>query len=93
MRRFIWSIGGAVDGLDNPVAAAGNRRDRPRPERPAQGADLHLKVVLLDHQAGPDEIEQFVLADDAVAECCRRAVERQQALPGTQFTAAEAEHG
>jgi len=32
-----------------------------RPEQLAQGADLHLKVVFLDHQARPDQFEKLRL--------------------------------
>ncbi len=49
------------------ITAPWNGRDGLRPEQFAQAADLHLQVVLLDHQTGPDELQQFVLADRAVA--------------------------
>ena len=49
------------------VTAPGNRGDRLRSEQLAQRRHLDLQVVLFDHQSGPDQVEQLVLADDAVA--------------------------
>jgi len=41
--------------------------DRLRAECLAQGADLHLEVVLLHHQPRPGDLEQLVLGDQPVA--------------------------
>src|SRR5438309_4446406 len=50
-----------------PIASPGNGGYRLRSEDLAQGADLHLKVVLLHHQPGPDQLEQLLLGDQALA--------------------------
>ena len=51
----------AFDRQLEPVATSRNRRQRARPQQLAQRRDLHLQVVLLDHQARPDERQQLVL--------------------------------
>ena len=85
------------------IAAPGDGGDRLRAEQPAQRADLHLQVVFLDHQAGPDQIQQLRLGHDPVAPLgqCQKQVERarsqahrlavvqQSSLPRLQFEAAE----
>jgi len=38
----------------------------------ANRAQLNAQVVLLHHQTGPDEVEQFVLRDDAIAALDKR---------------------
>src|SRR5438046_5903049 len=50
-----------------PIPSAGNGGYRLRSEDLAQGADLHLKVVLLHHQPGPDQLKQLLLGDQALA--------------------------
>jgi hypothetical protein len=49
------------------VTAARHGRHRLRPEHLAQGRDLHLQVVFLDDEPRPDQVEQLVLGEDAVA--------------------------
>ncbi len=49
------------------VAAPGHRDDRLGAEQLAQRRDLLAQVVFLDHETGPDEREQLVAADHAVA--------------------------
>ena len=85
------------------IAAPGDGGDRVRAEQPAQRADLHLQVVFLDHEAGPDQVQQLGLGHDPVAafgqrqehvECAsahrhRVAVLQQSAVPGLQLKAAE----
>lgn len=56
-----------LDRTREAVAAARNGGNGARPEHLAQGRDLHVQVGFLDHQTRPHHIEQFVLADDAVA--------------------------
>ena len=58
---------GAERRQGEPVAAAGDGRDRVRAEHLAQRRDLHLQVVFLDHQPGPDAIEEFALGQQALA--------------------------
>ena len=73
------------------------------PQQLAQRGNLHLQVVLLDDQSGPDQFEQLVLGDQAIAafdqrqqevECARAKRGRlpvDQELPRgrTEFEAAE----
>ncbi len=96
-----------VEVGDELVAAARDRRDRLRPQQLAQRRDLHLQVVLLDHQPGPHGVEQFVLGDDAIAaphqhqqhvdracaELRRFAVDVQQPPRRIELEAAEADFG
>jgi hypothetical protein len=49
------------------VAATRHGDDGLRSEQLAQRRDVLLQVVLLDHQAGPDLVEEFILAHHAVA--------------------------
>src|SRR5215831_14224034 len=74
-----------------------------RTEQLAQAADLRRDVVLLDHNAGPDEIEQLVLRDQPITTLCQReqqvegacaqrdirAINSQQALGRTDLEVAE----
>jgi hypothetical protein len=64
-RRGLPLLGLGTQG--EAVAAPGNGRHRMRTEDLAQRRDLHLEVVLLDHQAWPDAIEELVLGHDALA--------------------------
>jgi hypothetical protein len=64
---------------------------------------LHLQIVFLDHQAGPDQVQQLRLGHDPVAPLgqCQKQVERacsqaqrlavaqQPSVPRLQFEAAE----
>ena len=54
-------------GQRQPVAAAGDGGNGQRPQHLAQRRDLHRQVVLLDHQAGPGQVQQLVLGDHPVA--------------------------
>jgi len=65
--------------MGEPIPPAGNGRDRVRPEQLAQRRDLHLQVVLLDDELRPDDVQQFVLRDHAIASLDERQqqVERQ----------------
>ena len=67
MRRRAVRRCGGVDGRREAVAASGHRGDGQRPEQLAQRQHVHLQVVLLDDEAGPDDLHQLVLGDDAVA--------------------------
>ena len=49
-----------------------------RPQQFAQRRDLHLQVVFLNDQPGPDQIEQLVLAHDPIA----ALDQRQQHIEG-----------
>jgi hypothetical protein len=49
------------------IPEARYRADDLRSEQLAQRADLYLKVVFLDHQPGPDEIQQLGLAHQPIA--------------------------
>ena len=49
------------------IAATGNRLDRVLAEDLAQRAHLHLQVVLLDDHPRPDQVEQLVLRNQAIA--------------------------
>ena len=70
---------GVVVELDGePVAAARNGGEGLRAEELSQCRYLHLEVVLLDDDSGPDELEQLVLGDDPVA----ALDERQQQIEG-----------
>ena len=71
----------AVERGGEPVPAPGDRRDGLRAEQLAQRADLHLQVVLLDHQPRPDRLEQLVLGDEPLAPLDQREqqVERARA--------------
>ena len=84
--------------------APGDGGDGLRAEQLAQRADLDLEVVLLDHHARPDDVEQLVLGHEALApldqraehverplaERHRAAVGHQQALVRLQLEAAKA---
>ena len=74
-RRF------ALDGQREAVTPPGHRRDRLVPEQFAQRDDLHLEVVLLDHEARPHDIQQLVLRDRPVPALdeCEQGVERPAA--------------
>jgi hypothetical protein len=50
-----------------PITVTRHSGDHALPQQLAQRGDLHLQVVLLHHQPGPDEVEQFVLGDDTAA--------------------------
>ena len=71
--RRIWRIRhGRVSGwrckIDRKaVTASRHRGNAVRSQQLAQRRDLHAEVVFLHHHAGPDELQQFVLADHAVA--------------------------
>jgi hypothetical protein len=67
-------------GHHEAVAAAGDGGDRLRTDEPADRRDLHRQVVFLDHEAGPDHVEQFALGDDTVAPLDQR----QQHVEGTR---------
>jgi len=49
------------------VAAPRDGGNDIRPQHLAQRTDLDLQVVLLLHHAGPDPVQQFLLADDVLA--------------------------
>ena len=49
------------------VSLPGDGRNGILTEDLAQGADLHLQVVLFHNQPGPDQVKQFVLRDRPVA--------------------------
>ena len=82
---------------------ARDRRQRARPEQLAQRRDLHLQVVLLDHQTGPHERQELVLGDEPARACDQRdqqveaarpqrdrlAVGQQAMLPGLEGEVAE----
>jgi hypothetical protein len=74
------AVHGAVQPLREAIAPPRNRRDRLRAEQLAQGRDLNLQIVFLDHQTGPDQIEQFMLADHPVA----ALDQRQQHVEGAR---------
>ena len=73
----------------------------------AQGRDLHLQVVLLDHEAGPHRGEELVLGEEAIevvdqrdediegpcAQGDRNAIGEQRPLVRTQLEAPEAPNG
>ena len=59
------------------VAAPGDRRDHVGAEQLAQRRDLHLQVVLLDHQVRPHHFEQLVLAHHPVAPLDQRQPARR----------------
>ena len=81
--------------------------NRLRPQHLPQCADLHLQIVLFDHETGPDEVEQLVLRDQPIAplderqqhverpraEWGRRTVGSQLAGGRTQLEAAKAVDG
>ena len=73
----------AVERGGEPVTPSGNRGDRLRSQQLAQGADLHLHVVLLDHQPRPHQVEQFGLGDEPVAPLDQR----QQHIEGARTNA------
>ena len=89
---------------DEAIAAPGNGRDRVGTEQLPQRRDLHLEVVLLDHEPRPDQVEELALGDDAVAsldqgeqqvegaraERGRLAGDRQLALGERELEAVEA---
>ena len=86
------------------ITAPRHGRDHAGAEQLAQRRDLDLQVVLLDHQPGPDELEQFPLGDDPVtpfdqgeqdvegarAERGRRAADPQLPLGDCQLEVVEA---
>jgi hypothetical protein len=62
------SRGGIIlDRCHEPVAAPGHGGDRLRSEHLAQRAHVDVEVGLLDDHVGPDEVEQLVLRDRAIA--------------------------
>jgi hypothetical protein len=74
-----WDGRRAGVGLERePVAAAGQGGNGLGAQELPQRRDLHLEVVLLDHDARPDERQQLVLAHDAraVLDQCDQQVER-----------------
>src|SRR5262249_968279 len=85
------------------IAAPRNRDDIVAPlvglaERFAQAPDLHLDVVLLDHQAGPDAVHQRVLGDELARRCNEdaqhlepTAAGRDQAVAAVERLAAQIE--
>jgi hypothetical protein len=75
--------GFAIEHGSEAIAAPRDRGDRLRPEGFAQAADLHLQIVLRDHQAGPDGVEQFVLGNDPVAAFHQRQQQVESARPQT----------
>lgn len=52
---------------DKAIAAAWNGRDHVRPEQSSQGTHVHRKVVFLDDDVGPDDVEQLPLGHDPMA--------------------------
>ena len=58
---------GVIQQLGKAVPATGNGDDGAVPEQLAQRPDVHFEVVLGHHHVGPDAVQQFVLADHAVA--------------------------
>jgi len=63
----LGDLGAIVERGDEAIAASRDRRDHALAEQLAQGADIHLEVAFLDHEARPHDVEQFVLGDRAVA--------------------------
>ena len=78
-RRACFGRGRARDR--EAIAASRYRRDGLRPEHLAQRADLHLQVVFLDDDAGPDHVQQLGLGDEAIAafDQCMQNVEGTRA--------------
>jgi hypothetical protein len=88
-----------------PVTVAWQCRDGARTQQLAQCADLRGDVVLFDHQAGPDAVEQLLLGDQplvALGQCEQQiegaaaqghglATHAQHALGRVQLEVAEAQ--
>jgi hypothetical protein len=104
-RRSRGGRRGRFERRDKAIAASGDGRDHVAADHLSQRADLRGEVVLLHHEARPDEVHQRVLADQlagplgqrqqqverAATERSRRAVHEQAALVGLQFETAEAQ--
>src|SRR5882672_3419452 len=70
IRRIVGAsvAGGEIDHLHRePVSASRNCRNRAGPKNLSQGTDLHLQVVVLDHQARPYHTNELVLPNRAIA--------------------------
>jgi hypothetical protein len=95
---------GKLDRQREAIAATRYRGDGGRPEHLAQRDDLHLQVVLLDHEVRPYALHQLALGyraivavdqrqqhvERAAAELDRRVGVEQLALRGQQAITAEA---
>ena len=102
LRRCV-AVRCAVERGGEPVTASRDRRNGLRAQQLAQRADLHLKVVLLDHQPRPDQGQKIVLRHELArsgnqrhqqVECARAQGDRcivrgQTALRRLQFESTE----
>jgi hypothetical protein len=84
----------SLEGMDEPIASAGHRRNHVGTQQLAKRRDVNMDVAVLDHLAGPHDVEQLALAHHALAvvnqsgeniertrtELCRPAVDHQPAL-------------
>jgi len=99
--------GPGCQGQGKTITAACGGRDRRRPENLAKRGDLHLQVVLFDHQAGPDQAQAIRLwrpigraldqrqqhVESPVAEHHGAAFHQQPALVRLQLKGAKSEDG
>ncbi len=66
-RGHRFSVDALCQWCRKAIAPPRHRGDRSRAEQFAQRADLRRDVVFFDYHAGPDQIEQFLFADEPLA--------------------------